>query len=102
MSPLGLNRLRKKASCEAKLARSMPQGLKPGLYIVAFAARLKSCPFKTSGARRVFPQPVKVRFNVMAFAARLKPGPEKKHNRKFKKTRDHSFTLFRVVPRGLW
>jgi hypothetical protein len=30
------------------LGRRFPQGLKPNVYFVAFAARLKSCPFKTS------------------------------------------------------
>jgi hypothetical protein len=66
------------------------QGLKPILFFVAFAARLKSCPDASGGSEGVFPQPVKLclgaisrphrvfrqrvkpRFCFAAFAARLK------------------------------
>jgi hypothetical protein len=36
-----------KEPCFDEEPKSIPQGLKPVLYFVAFTARLKSCPFKT-------------------------------------------------------
>jgi hypothetical protein len=39
-------------------SEQMQQGLKPALYFVAFAARLKSCPCYKTGRNRVFPQAV--------------------------------------------
>jgi hypothetical protein len=42
-----------------KSTKSNPQGLKPGLYYQAFAARLKSCPDYKTRVLLVFPQPVK-------------------------------------------
>src|ERR1035437_6597527 len=54
-----LNRLRKKACFQAKPTKNIPQGLKPKLYFVTLAARLKSCPFTKQACYRVFPQPVK-------------------------------------------
>jgi len=33
---------------QAADGKSMPQGLKPGIDSIAFAARLKPCPFKTA------------------------------------------------------
>jgi hypothetical protein len=40
----GLKRLLKKADFALKLAKDIPQGLKPDLYFVRLTARLKSCP----------------------------------------------------------
>jgi hypothetical protein len=40
---------------KAENAETIPQGLKPDVYYVVFAARLKSCPFKT----RLLPQAAK-------------------------------------------
>jgi hypothetical protein len=39
--------------------RDSPQRLKPALYFLALAARLKSCPDTVPGRSRVFQQPVK-------------------------------------------
>jgi hypothetical protein len=41
------------------MAEKIPQGLKPIIYFVAFAARLKPCPDTKLAQFRVFPQPVK-------------------------------------------
>ena len=57
--PQGLNGLRNKSCSRAEWAKGMPQGLKPDVYFVAFAARLKSCPDACRSGNRVFPQPVK-------------------------------------------
>jgi hypothetical protein len=46
--PPGPDRLRKKGESQSTAARNVPQGLKPALYFQAFAARLKSCPFKAT------------------------------------------------------
>jgi len=46
--------LRKKQGQAENSQKSFPQGLKPGLYFEAFAARLKSCPFKTRHQVRFF------------------------------------------------
>ena len=46
--PQGLNRLRKNPERMEKIPKRVPQGLKPVLCFVAFAARLKPCPcYKT-------------------------------------------------------
>ena len=39
--------------------KTIPQGLKPGIYFAAVAARLKSCPVTKCWPQRVFPQPLK-------------------------------------------
>ncbi len=50
--------------------KSIPQGLKPVVYFVAFAARLKSCPVTKPCLSRVFPQPVQsCPFKAMSFSA---------------------------------
>jgi hypothetical protein len=41
-----LYRLRKRDSSWAELAMSVPRGLMADLYLVAFTARLRTCPFK--------------------------------------------------------
>jgi hypothetical protein len=43
----GRKRLREKAIVGSKGSKNMPQGLKPDADYVSFAARQKSCPFKT-------------------------------------------------------
>ena len=42
-----------------KVKRNHPSAAKAGTHFAAFAARLKSCPFKTSPEQSVFPQPLK-------------------------------------------
>jgi hypothetical protein len=44
-----------------EMPESITQGLKPVLYLVALAARLKSCPDTKPTQFRVFPQPLKSR-----------------------------------------
>jgi hypothetical protein len=48
-----------KLGITGKMAKNVPQGLKPIICFVAFAARLKPCPDTKPTQFRVFPQPVK-------------------------------------------
>ena len=50
-----LNGVRKKWGERTKRPKSIPRGLKPDLYFVAFAARLKPCPCKAKSFSAAFP-----------------------------------------------
>jgi hypothetical protein len=60
-----LARLRKDSRIRVNQEESIPQGLKPDIYFVVFAARLKSCP-DASGSRGVFPQPASATVALVA------------------------------------
>jgi hypothetical protein len=73
-----LNRLREKGECASNIPKNIPQGLKPSLYFMVFAARLKSCPDTKHGFDWFFPQPVRaVPFTDLSFSAAWK-GPRLK------------------------
>jgi hypothetical protein len=56
-----------------KSLKNIPQGPKPGLNLVAFAAGLKSCPDASCRSQRVFPQSVKpIRFTESNLLRSLK------------------------------
>jgi hypothetical protein len=48
-NPSGAKQAAEKVGGSGGIGGNIPQGLKPGLYFHAFAARLKSCPFKEKG-----------------------------------------------------
>jgi hypothetical protein len=46
--------LGEKVESRGRVFENIPQGLKPGVDSIAFAARLKSCPFKNPASEEFF------------------------------------------------
>jgi uncharacterized surface anchored protein len=68
--------LRKKACFQTNLARSIPEGLKPSLILLAFMSGLKPRPTSPGlQLERVFPQPVKPKLSLDRLTHGLKPAP---------------------------
>ena len=72
-TPHGLKRLRKNPELKAKKSENIPQGLKAGVDLIALAARVKSCSFKT----RLSPRAVMARSMLLHLPDEYESAPVK-------------------------